>query len=157
MLGESGRTMISISKIDSKNLPIDISRVYSVGITMDGLVPLIFNAKRGIWGFPGGHVEKEESVEAAVRREFGEETGFTVLYCEPQYCLSSVLDEVHPQNQIIYFCRLGAQDSQERATDESVTNVRLVRTNEILNIIGNQEIWTDILNDFSEWVKYPTK
>ena len=30
----------------------------------------------GLWVFPGGHCEDEESFEAAARREFAEETGY---------------------------------------------------------------------------------
>ena len=52
----------------------------SVSAWRDGKVLLVERAKepRGIWAFPGGHVEPGESLEAAAARELLEETGLTV-------------------------------------------------------------------------------
>lgn len=40
---------------------------------------------RGKWALPGGFVDIDESLEAAVRRELEEETGITKLYLEQLY------------------------------------------------------------------------
>lgn len=52
----------------------------SVSVWRDGKVLLVERAKapRGLWAFPGGHVEPGESLEAAAARELHEETGLTV-------------------------------------------------------------------------------
>jgi ADP-ribose pyrophosphatase YjhB (NUDIX family) len=51
----------------------------SVSVWRDGKVLLVERAKepRGIWAFPGGHVEPGESLEAAAARELFEETGLS--------------------------------------------------------------------------------
>ena len=51
----------------------------SAAIWRDGKVLLVERAKppKGIWAFPGGHVELGETLEEAAARELQEETGMT--------------------------------------------------------------------------------
>lgn len=78
-------------------LPIDVA----VGILMsvDGSVLL---AQRptgkpyaGYWEFPGGKVEAGESIADALKREFLEELGVTVLDAEPWCCVAYVYPHAH--------------------------------------------------------------
>ena len=55
------------------------TRVASHGVCVDGQrVVLVRDAGSGRWGLPGGKIEWGESPEAAVVREYGEETGLVV-------------------------------------------------------------------------------
>ena len=56
---------------------------------VDGISVLLIKRKyqpfKGDWAFPGGFVDKEESLERAVQRELEEETGIRVNYLEQLY------------------------------------------------------------------------
>ena len=54
----------------------------SASIWRSGKVLLVERAKppRGLWAFPGGHVEPGETLEAAAARELREETGMTAEF-----------------------------------------------------------------------------
>lgn len=54
----------------------------SACIWRDGKVLLVERAKppRGMWAFPGGHVELGESLEQGAARELQEETGLTARF-----------------------------------------------------------------------------
>lgn len=47
-------------------------------IINDGKVLLLHHKKLGVWLYPGGHVEKNETPEQAVTREVKEETGLDI-------------------------------------------------------------------------------
>lgn len=54
----------------------------SASIWRDGKVLLVQRAKppKGIWAFPGGHVEAGETLQQAAARELLEETGMTAAF-----------------------------------------------------------------------------
>lgn len=47
-------------------------------IIHEGKVLLMFHKKLGVWLYPGGHVEHDETPDSAVKREVMEETGLRV-------------------------------------------------------------------------------
>ena len=49
----------------------------------------------GYWEFPGGKVEPGESIEAALKREFLEELGVTILSQEAWCCVEYVYPHAH--------------------------------------------------------------
>ena len=49
----------------------------------------------GYWEFPGGKVEEYESIADALRREFVEELGITVVSAEPWCCVEHVYPHAH--------------------------------------------------------------
>jgi 8-oxo-dGTP diphosphatase len=58
------------------------------GAAEEGKVLLIRHRKLGIYLYPGGHVEKDETPVEAVIREFEEETGLRVEPIGPMHGIS---------------------------------------------------------------------
>lgn len=80
-----------------KSLPIDVA----VGILMKDNGDVLLaqrpagKAYEGYWEFPGGKVESGETVEEALKREFMEELGVTVLAAEAWCCVEHVYPHAH--------------------------------------------------------------
>lgn len=49
----------------------------------------------GYWEFPGGKVEAGEEIASALRREFMEELGVTIVQAEPWCCVEHVYPHAH--------------------------------------------------------------
>ena len=49
----------------------------------------------GYWEFPGGKVEPDEPILAALQREFMEELGIEVLSAQPWCCVEHVYEHAH--------------------------------------------------------------
>lgn len=58
----------------------------------------------GYWEFPGGKVEKHESIAEALKREFLEELGVIVLHAEPWCGVEHVYPHAHVRLHF-YVCR----------------------------------------------------
>ncbi|MCA0942421.1 NUDIX hydrolase [Salipiger pacificus] len=76
----------------------------------------------GLWGFPGGKVERGETLAQATERELLEETGITARACEPITALD-VLDEEKGQlrhHYILIALRCEDAEGEPRAGDDAL-------------------------------------
>lgn len=66
-------------------------------IVHEGRVLLLDHKKLGVWLFPGGHVEANETPDAAVIREVKEETGLDIIFMHtsPPPKLADEKDHLH--------------------------------------------------------------
>ncbi|MFP5392330.1 MAG: NUDIX domain-containing protein [Gammaproteobacteria bacterium] len=77
--------------------PIDVA----VGILMQPNGDVLMGQRpegkpyAGYWEFPGGKVDPGESILDALKREFVEELGVTILAAEPWCCVEHVYEHAH--------------------------------------------------------------
>ncbi len=74
----------------------------------------------GMWAIPGGFVNKNESLEAAAKRELQEETGVQDVYLEQLYTFGD--PDRDPRTRVItvvYFALLDSERLQVKAADDA--------------------------------------
>ncbi len=85
--------------------PVDVA----VGVLIDAQGRFLLTSRpegkvyAGYWEFPGGKLEADESVEAALRRELHEELGITIGHAEPWKI--DLMDYPHARVRL-HFCRV---------------------------------------------------
>jgi len=90
----------------------------------NGLIKyVIIQSKNGVFGFPKGHVEKNETESATALREIREETGLNVKLIdgfkeESSYCFTLNGEEI--TKNVIYF--LGEYNNQTPVAQETELN-----------------------------------
>ncbi len=166
--GRYTRNMEKIStreiKIGEKIIPVSIysikedekvenfSRVYVVVADNEGKVALIYNSKRKIWGFPGGHPEEDETIKETAQRECVEEIKYSIKDCEPKFVLYNKLDDNKEETQIICFAKIDKESNEFVDENESVKEIKFVNVENVREKIGNADLWEDILQGFKDWL-----
>ena len=143
---------VQIFKINNSDKLQNLSRVYIIAVNQSKKVPLIYNSKRNIWGFPGGHIEKGESVNDAALREGVEEIKKTIKNCESRFMLVNKIDETEDENQIICFATIGENSTKFQDKHESVKEVVYVEIDEVIQKIGNRNLWEPIISELKNWI-----
>lgn len=147
----SSEVKVYIFSLDDNDELLDISRVYVIARGASGNIPLIYNSKRDIWGFPGGHVEEGESVERAANRECIEEIQRSISNCTPRFLLLNKIDDKTEEKQIVCFANIEEKNDSLKDDNESVNRVEYLSFDEVKKRLGNLDLWDSILEDFSMW------
>jgi len=143
----------TIYKVEKGEALPSISRVYVFASNDNGEIALIFNDKRKIWGFPGGHTEKNEAVEQTANRECIEEIGYSLKSCEPSYVLSNKLDDDTESLQVICFAKVGSPSNEFVDENESVSTIKFVPIDGALEKVGNFLLWEDLIKNYKTWLQ----
>ena len=80
----------------------------------------------GLWEFPGGKVEPDESLTAALEREIREELGVTILVGDEFF---SVVHDYTPKSVRLHFFNCSIIDGEPHALE--VADMRWVRPEEL--------------------------
>ena len=114
-------------------------------------VLLLHHKKLGVWLYPGGHVEKNETPDQAVVREAKEETGLDVeIISEKDNNLGDINTDVsvlynpyvilcelvgnHYHNDIIYLCKISGDNREFKQGEGESKDIGFFSIDELNNI-----------------------
>ncbi len=117
----------------------------------NGKVLLLYHKKLGVWLYPGGHIEKNETPDQAVIREAKEETGLDVeIIGEKDDNLADINTDVsvlhspyiilcelvgnHYHNDIVYLCKISGDNKKIECNDRESKDIRFFGIDELDNI-----------------------
>ena len=113
----------------SKTLSVAVDAVVFGYSKSDGVSVLLVQRKyppfKNFWALPGGFVHEDESLEEAVQRELGEETGIKVSYLEQLYTFGNPARD--PRQRIVsvaYFALVKSSLYQELKASTDAEDVR---------------------------------
>ncbi len=116
-------------------------------IENDGKILMIFQ-NNGFWGFPKGHVEKDETEAETAIREIFEETGLWVELNEKnRFEFSYDIEDKNIHKTVVLFTAKVVDDSRFKKQDEEIAELRWVdrgKVEELLTYDDWKEVWRKI-------------
>jgi len=117
----------------------------------NGKVLLLHHKKLGVWLYPGGHIEKDETPDQTVIREVKEETGLDVeiiggkdnnladintdiSVLHNPYAILCELVGNHYHNDIVYLCRISGDNREIKYNEDESKDVRFFNIDELDDI-----------------------
>ena len=114
---------------------------------------LIVKSLNGVYGFPKGHIEENETdIECAIRETF-EETGINVsVDCNNSFKISYFVNENILKNVIFFIAFVNGENVikvQEDELDDAFW-IDIDEVNDILSFNNLKDLWKDIYNKYRE-------
>lgn len=112
-------------------------------IEKDGKILLIYQ-NNGFWGFPKGHVERNETEAETATREIFEETGLWVELNEKnRFEFSYNIKNKNIHKTVVLFTAKVVDDSRFKKQDEEISEMRWVKKNKVADILTYDD-WKDV-------------
>lgn len=135
----------------SKNNDLDKHFTASGLIVENGRVLLLYHKKLGVWLYPGGHIERNETPEQALIREVKEETGLDVeIIGEKDGSLSNVDSDVsvlfspyvflcelvgdHYHNDVVFLCKIIGDNKQPLGAEGESVDIKFFSLEDLNDI-----------------------
>ena len=122
-------------------------------VVFDNGKVLIVQSLTGIYGFPKGHIEENESdVECAIRETF-EETGIDVsVDSKNQFKISYLVNDNVPK-EVIYFIAFVKGESVIKVQEDELSDafwIDIEKVNDLLSFDNLKDLWNDIYSKYRE-------
>ncbi len=122
-------------------------------VVFDNGKVLIVQSLTGIYGFPKGHIEENESdVECAIRETF-EETGINVsVDSKNQFKISYLVNDNVPK-EVIYFIAFVKGESVIKVQEDELSDafwIDIEKVNDLLSFDNLKDLWNDIYSKYRE-------
>lgn len=118
-------------------------------IENDGKILMIFQ-NNGFWGFPKGHVEKNETEAETAVREIFEETGLWVdLNEKNRFEFSYDISDKKIHKTVVLFTAKVVDDSKFKKQDEEISEMKWIDIEKVedrLTYDDWKEVWQKIKN-----------
>ena len=112
-------------------------------IENNGKILMIFQ-NNGFWGFPKGHVEKDETEAETAVREVFEETGVWVeINEENRFELKYDIEDLKIHKTTVLFTAKLVDDSKQKKQDEEIAELRWVKKSEVEALLTYDD-WKDV-------------
>lgn len=103
--------------------------------------------KKSIYEFPAGHVEKNESIITAAKREFAEETGVKVLKKNKFIKMQSIyqIPNRNPNPVNAYYVNISSDQVTYKNFDkDEISKIKIVSLKKIFKMINDGEFKTSV-------------
>lgn len=135
----------------SQNNELEKHFTASALIIDNGKVLLLYHKKLGVWLYPGGHIEKNETPDQTVIREVKEETGLDIeIIGDKDDSLANINADVsvlfnpyvvlcelvgnHYHNDIIYLCKISGDNRKFKHNQNESEDINFFGREDIDNI-----------------------
>lgn len=106
----------------------------------------------GMWGLPGGQIEKGESVFQAAKRELKEETNLDLISLEENFCLKGRLD-IPSYPPILLFVYKGKVSSGiPSPNDSDVEKIKWIKAVPFLNSLKKKNYPSKEIKNFTKFL-----
>ena len=118
-------------------------------IENDGKILMIFQ-NNGFWGFPKGHVEKNETEAETAVREVFEETGLWIVLDEKnRFEFSYDIKDKNIHKTVVLFTAKVVDDSKFKKQDDEIAEMRWVEKGKVETLLTYDDwkvVWRKIQN-----------
>ena len=113
-------------------------------------VLIVQQKKSGIYGFPKGHVEPNETEEETAIREVKEETGVDIeIISNKKYSISYMQNE-NINKEVVYYLTKAMNKKSQEQQEKEISNIVWVEIEDVEKILSFENIkalWLEAKND----------